>query len=90
MYFVGIKYCCVTILCFTQKNETVSSTSQIIDNSPQENDPKNYSIVHAAQFGLLCRVKELVEAGFDVNQMDAENVSILHWAAINNRADIVR
>ena len=28
--------------------------------------------------------------GIDVNQMDAENVSLLHWASINNRIEIVR
>ena len=26
--------------------------------------------------------------GYDVNQRDAENVSLLHWAAINNRLEI--
>jgi len=32
---------------------------------------------------------ELVEAGYDVNQADAETVTLLHWAAINNRRDII-
>lgn len=33
---------------------------------------------------------ELVDAGYNVNQPDHENVSVLHWAAINNRMEIVR
>ncbi|TRY59901.1 hypothetical protein DNTS_010044 [Danionella cerebrum] len=41
-------------------------------------------------FGALERCKELVEAGYDVRQPDKENVTLLHWAAINNRADIVK
>lgn len=36
------------------------------------------------------RVTELVEAGADVNQPDAETVTLLHWAAINNYKDIVK
>ncbi len=28
--------------------------------------------------------------GYEVNQRDAENVTLLHWAAINNRMDIVK
>ena len=35
------------------------------------------------------RVKQLIEGGFDVNERDVENVTLLHWAAINNRKEIV-
>lgn len=42
------------------------------------------------QYGSLERVTELVEAGADVNQPDSETVTLLHWAAINNRKDIVK
>lgn len=42
------------------------------------------------QYGALDRVTELVEAGADVNQPDSETVTLLHWAAINNRKDIVK
>lgn len=51
---------------------------------------KNFDIVRAAQYGVYERVVELVDAGYNVNQPDHENVSILHWAAINNRIEIVR
>ena len=39
--------------------------------------PLNKTIVHGDLF-----------QGYDVNQRDAENVSLLHWAAINNRLEI--
>lgn len=35
-------------------------------------------------------MKELVEAGYNVNQRDSETVTLLHWAAINNRKDIIK
>jgi len=62
-----------------------SSTNQQLPD-----DYKNFDIVRAAQYGILERCIELIEGGCDVNQLDAENVSILHWAAINNRLEIVR
>lgn len=34
-------------------------------------------------------MKELVEAGYNVNVPDSENVTLLHWAAINNRKEII-
>ncbi|XP_053576343.1 palmitoyltransferase ZDHHC13 isoform X2 [Bombina bombina] len=33
---------------------------------------------------------ELVDAGYDVRQPDQENVTLLHWAAINNRLELVK
>uniref|UniRef100_A0A673GMV9 Palmitoyltransferase n=1 Tax=Sinocyclocheilus rhinocerous TaxID=307959 RepID=A0A673GMV9_9TELE len=47
-------------------------------------------VVLNCRFGALERCKELIEAGYDVRQPDKENVTLLHWAAINNRADIVK
>ncbi|XP_005106609.1 palmitoyltransferase ZDHHC17 [Aplysia californica] len=52
-------------------------------------DPNTFDIIRATQYGVFHRVRELVESGYDVNQMDHEDVSLLHWAAINNRTDIV-
>ena len=58
---------------------------------PISQECRNYDIVRATQFGVLERCMQLVESGqADVNQPDAENVTVLHWAAINNRIDIVR
>jgi len=42
------------------------------------------------QYGAFERVAELVDGGYSVNQPDKENVTMLHWAAINNRAEIVK
>uniref|UniRef100_A0A665V0E7 Palmitoyltransferase n=1 Tax=Echeneis naucrates TaxID=173247 RepID=A0A665V0E7_ECHNA len=50
----------------------------------------SWDIVKATQFGALERCKELVEAGYDVRQPDKENVTLLHWAAINNRSELVK
>lgn len=55
--------------------------------------PQDYEgcdIVKATQYGAFSRVRELVESGrWDVNQPDDEDVTLLHWAAINNRREIV-
>ena len=57
---------------------------------PGPEEFKTFDIVRATQYGVFDRVKELIDAGYDVNTMDRENVSLLHWAAINNRISIVR
>uniref|UniRef100_A0A8D3CUR8 Palmitoyltransferase n=1 Tax=Scophthalmus maximus TaxID=52904 RepID=A0A8D3CUR8_SCOMX len=48
------------------------------------------SLVIPPRFGILERCKELVDAGYDVRLPDKENVTLLHWAAINNRAELVK
>ncbi|NXW02852.1 ZDH13 Palmitoyltransferase, partial [Fregetta grallaria] len=57
---------------------------------PIVEDPGTCDIVKATQYGLVERCKELVEAGYDVRQPDKENVTLLHWAAINNRLELVK
>ncbi|KAJ0179628.1 hypothetical protein K1T71_005340 [Dendrolimus kikuchii] len=57
---------------------------------PAERDYSGFDIVKATQYGAFGRVKELVEAGWDVNQPDHETVTLLHWAAINNRREIIQ
>uniref|UniRef100_A0A8V0ZGY6 Palmitoyltransferase n=1 Tax=Gallus gallus TaxID=9031 RepID=A0A8V0ZGY6_CHICK len=57
---------------------------------PVAEDPGTCDIVKATQYGMLERCKELVEAGYDVRQPDKENVTLLHWAAINNRQELVK
>ncbi|XP_026765096.2 palmitoyltransferase Hip14 [Galleria mellonella] len=58
--------------------------------APLERDYSGFDIVKATQYGAFLRVKELVEAGWDVNQPDRETVTLLHWAAINNRREIIQ
>jgi hypothetical protein len=54
-------------------------------------DYTQLNLVKATQYGVLERVKELIEnEKHDVNQPDAENVYLLHWAAINNRLEIAK
>ncbi|XP_074660253.1 palmitoyltransferase ZDHHC17-like [Tubulanus polymorphus] len=57
---------------------------------PSLEEIKNFDIVRATQYGVIERVQELVDSGQNVNEPDAENVTLLHWAAINNRADLVK
>ncbi|NXW13630.1 ZDH13 Palmitoyltransferase, partial [Circaetus pectoralis] len=57
---------------------------------PIVEDPSSCDIVKATQYGIVERCKELVEAGYDVRQPDRENVTLLHWAAINNRQELVK
>ncbi|XP_018410557.1 PREDICTED: palmitoyltransferase ZDHHC13 [Nanorana parkeri] len=59
-------------------------------NPPVLEDYSNWDIVKATQHGLLDRCRELVEADYDVRQPDGENVTLLHWAAINNRLELVK
>jgi hypothetical protein len=52
-------------------------------------DYSQLSVVKATQYGVLERVRELIEKhGYDPNKPDDENVYLLHWAAINNRMEI--
>ncbi|XP_013776131.2 palmitoyltransferase ZDHHC17-like [Limulus polyphemus] len=65
------------------------------DSSPEPavasgEDYGTFDIVKATQYGILERCRAIVEGGFDVNQRDSENVTLLHWASINNRREIVR
>ncbi|NXP19266.1 ZDH13 Palmitoyltransferase, partial [Scytalopus superciliaris] len=57
---------------------------------PIAEEPNTCDIVKATQYGMLERCRELVEAGYDVRQPDKENVTLLHWAAINNRQELVK
>lgn len=54
------------------------------------NDFKDFDIVKATQYGAFERCKQIIESGYDVNERDSENVTLLHWAAINNRRDVVK
>ncbi|XP_022784981.1 palmitoyltransferase ZDHHC17-like isoform X2 [Stylophora pistillata] len=52
-------------------------------------DYSQFDLVRATQYGIFDRCTELIEKeGVDVNTLDKENVSALHWAAINNRIRI--
>ncbi|KAM9460578.1 putative palmitoyltransferase ZDHHC13 [Clarias gariepinus] len=75
---------------FLQRNETMLDPTQQPKKYTHIEDSSSWDIVKATQFGAFDRCKELVEAGYDVRQPDKENVTLLHWAAINNRADLIK
>uniref|UniRef100_A0A8C4E1M7 Palmitoyltransferase n=1 Tax=Dicentrarchus labrax TaxID=13489 RepID=A0A8C4E1M7_DICLA len=64
--------------------------SENVSRKNHVDDYSTWDIVKATQYGIFERCRELVEAGFDVRQPDKENVTLLHWAAINNRIDLVK
>ena len=52
-------------------------------------DYSQFDLVKATQYGIYERCVELIEKeGTDVKERDKENVTALHWAAINNRLQI--
>jgi ankyrin repeat protein len=54
-------------------------------------DYSSLNAIKATQYGVLDRLKELVESGeCDPHKPDSENVYLLHWAAINNRLEIAK
>ncbi|XP_058459578.1 palmitoyltransferase Hip14 isoform X1 [Malaya genurostris] len=71
----------------TDRDGLISHESAV---APVEHDYSGFDIVKATQYGAIGRVKELIEAGWNVNQPDSETVTLLHWAAINNRKDIIK
>ncbi|KAL9849680.1 palmitoyltransferase ZDHHC13-like isoform 3-T3 [Geothlypis trichas] len=72
------------------RSHSVHEDKGLPDPYPVTEDPSTCDIVKATQYGMLERCKELVEAGYDVRQPDKENVTLLHWAAINNRQELVK
>lgn len=75
--------------------ETDKDCHSLIQKEPAtvpviENDYSGFNIVKATQYGAFSRVQELIEAGYNVNQRDSETVTLLHWAAINNRKEIMK
>uniref|UniRef100_A0A668ATW6 Palmitoyltransferase n=1 Tax=Myripristis murdjan TaxID=586833 RepID=A0A668ATW6_9TELE len=64
--------------------------SENVGRKSHVDDYSTWDIVKATQYGIFERCRELVEAGYDVRQPDKENVTLLHWAAINNRIDLVK
>ncbi|XP_045487875.1 palmitoyltransferase Hip14 [Pieris rapae] len=75
--------------CGAPQHDCDGVTSRDPPPVPVEQDYSGFDIVKATQYGAYNRVKELVEAGWDVNQPDYETVTLLHWAAINNRREII-
>lgn len=86
---------------FTQTQTQVNAKSDVLsqesnicntisDGNETKSDFNDFDIVRATQYGAFERCKNIIENGYDVNERDSENVTLLHWAAINNRRDIVK
>jgi len=66
-------------------------SSQPISPAVKKIPVNEMNIVQAVQYNELERVKELIETGTNnVNEPDAENCYLLHWAAINNHVELVQ
>ena len=59
-----------------------------VENGP---DPQSTDAVTAVQYGFYDRVVELLDAdGSLANSKDKDGVTLLHWAALNNRIEIAK
>jgi len=74
----------MTTIQAPQKVENEASKPE----TDEKEDTSKCEIVRATQHGAIERVKQLLEDGYDVHQRDSEGVTLLHWAAINNRLEI--
>uniref|UniRef100_A0A3Q3GY69 Palmitoyltransferase n=1 Tax=Kryptolebias marmoratus TaxID=37003 RepID=A0A3Q3GY69_KRYMA len=81
---------CFTLLEIKPQSHYNHGYSENVSRKNHVDDYSTWDIVKATQYGIFERCRELVEAGFDVRQPDKENVTLLHWAAINNRIDLVK
>ena len=70
-------------------NQKLPPINPLQPENKKKIDPSTMDQVKATQFGYLERLKELNANGeLEVNQKDQENVTLLHWAAINNRKEV--
>lgn len=54
-------------------------------------ETKKLTLIQATQYGDFKRIQYLVDTlGEDCTAGDEENITPLHWAAINNRDEIAR
>jgi len=57
----------------------------------ENKDFSSSTLVEASQYGVLQRCIELVEQeNVSVVEGDGEGITVLHWAAINNRIPVAR
>ncbi|XP_027202574.2 palmitoyltransferase ZDHHC17-like [Dermatophagoides pteronyssinus] len=74
----------------TSNDQLMSQSSQQQLQQQHSNNDITTEIVRATQYGNLELCQKLIDSGrYDVNQRDRENVTLLHWASINNRLELV-
>lgn len=94
----GVKVTNPSLYCVDTKDSFATNT--IHEEQPKEKAPteppkteleSTFDIVKATQYGAFDRIQHLINnENVDVNARDAENVTLLHWAAINNRLEICK
>ncbi|CCD72482.2 Palmitoyltransferase [Caenorhabditis elegans] len=76
-----------------EKTETSTgaiSTTSNTTNSGAEMDSKMHQAVRACQIGEIQTVRFLLNGHVSANEFDHEGCGLLHWAAINNKLDIIQ
>lgn len=87
-----INHLTASYICIkTFSRDKMEDVATPIVESPSLSLPPQFAdLVRATQFGRYEECRQYLEANlFDVNQRDSENVTLLHWAAINNQPNIV-
>ena len=90
-----------SLYCVETEDSFSVDKVQIHDEQPKEktvnqetnkqDETNTFDIVKATQYGAFDRIQHLIlEENVDVNARDPENVTLLHWAAINNRLEICK
>uniref|UniRef100_A0A915JPK5 Palmitoyltransferase n=1 Tax=Romanomermis culicivorax TaxID=13658 RepID=A0A915JPK5_ROMCU len=68
-------------------NKAIRSASKNLSLMTSHSDTET---VRATQYGDIDTCIRICENGFNVNQRDSGNCTLLHWASINNRLQIIK
>ncbi|KAJ4172892.1 hypothetical protein NW754_003097 [Fusarium falciforme] len=68
---------------------TSLSREEVVDPEPKDDDDRS-SLIWAATFGHIARVKQLVESGADLEMADADGATALSVAAEKGHEDVVK
>ena len=81
----------------SRSHSRLSKISKMSDAQPKtksdfiEPDFIDADIITATQHGATNRCVQLLESGdFNPTEVDEEGISVLHWASINNRVDLIQ
>ena len=70
-----------------RQEEPVSLFSESKEEVPEKIDYSNLNITEAVQHGASQRFHELLEAGVSPHTTEGESITLLHWAALNDRRE---
>ena len=70
------------------QNEPVCLFSESQEAEEDKIDFSKLDLTEAVQHGARERFDQLLEAGLSPATVDRKDISLLHWAALNNRRDI--